>query len=115
MRIAGLVLSLALFALPAAAADIPAAEAAHHVGETVTVIGVLTNAHVTVKKRINLDIDGVYPNNTFSAVIFAHGSQPLPDFTPLVGKTLAITGKIKLYYGKPEIIIDSSDQVKVAH
>lgn len=106
---------LALAAAPAAAADIPAAQAAAHAGETATVIGVLSNVHSNANKNIFLDVGGVYPDNVFSGVIFGKGMHNPPDFSALVGKTIAITGQIKIYYGKPEIVINSADQVKVEH
>jgi DNA/RNA endonuclease YhcR with UshA esterase domain len=115
MRLAAFALFLTLSATPALATDVPATEAARHAGETVTVIGVLTNVHVNAKKMISLDIGGTYPDNPFTAVVFAKSMRNPPDFTPLVGKTLAITGMIKMFYGKPEIVINDDDQVKVAH
>jgi hypothetical protein len=113
--IASALLLLALAAAPAAAADIPAAQAASHAGETATVVGVLTNVHTNANKNIFLDIGGVYPDNVFSGVIFGKGMHNPPDFSTLIGKTIAITGQIKIYYGKPEIVINSADQVKVEH
>jgi hypothetical protein len=116
MRVSFLALTLlALAAAPAAAADIPAAQAASHAGETATVVGVLTNVHTNANKNIFLDIGGAYPDNVFSGVIFGKGMHNPPDFTPLIGKTVGITGQIKIYYGKPEIVINSADQVKVEH
>lgn len=114
MRMSCLAL-LAVFAVaPAAAADVPAAQAAAHAGQTATVIGVLSNVHTDAKQMTFLDIGGVYPDNAFSAVMFPKSGQPAPNFSPLVGKTVAITGEIKIYKGKPEIVLTSSDQVKVA-
>ena len=108
-------LIFALAIAPAGAADIPAAQAAAHAGQTATVIGVLSNAHTDAKQMTFLDIGGVYPNNVFSAVMFPNPGRPAPDFSPLVGKTVAITGEIKIFKGKPEIVLHSPDQVKVAH
>ena len=95
-----------------AAATFPATDAATHAGETGTVIGVLSNVHKGRGSLLFLDIGGVYPDNVFSGVLFMHG--PDINFDSLVGKTLAITGKIKMYHGKPEIIIDSAAQVGIA-
>ena len=115
MRIALLSFLLALAVAPAAAADIPAGQAAAHAGQTATVIGVLSNVHTGANQMTFLDIGGVYPNNIFSAVMFPNRAQPAPNFTPLIGKTVAITGQIKIYNGKPEIVLRSSSQVKLAH
>ena len=103
---------LLLAATSATAADIPVAEAAAHAGETATVVGVLSGVHKDSKKNVYLDMGGNYPDNAFSGILYPHGANP-PDFSTLVGKTLAITGTIKMYHGKPEIVIDAADQVKV--
>jgi hypothetical protein len=113
MRIVHLTAAFLLAAAPAIAADIPVTEAAVHAGETATVVGVLSSVHKDSKNNVYLDMGGLYPDNAFSAILYPHGANP-PDFSTLVGKTLAVTGKIKMYHGKPEIVIDSSDQVKVA-
>jgi exonuclease VII large subunit len=116
MRVAvfGLLAALAV-AIPAAAETMyPATEAAQHVGQTVTITGVLANTHVSKGHTLYLDIGGTYPDNPFQGVIFQHGSTALPDFRPIIGKTVAITGEVKMYHGKPQIIVDSSDQIKFA-
>jgi DNA/RNA endonuclease YhcR with UshA esterase domain len=112
MRIAYLTAALVFAATPALAEDIPVTDAAMHAGQTGTVVGVLSGVHKDAKKNIYLDMGGNYPDNAFSGILYPHGANP-PDFSTLIGKTLAITGKIKMYHGKPEIVIDSSDQVKI--
>jgi len=37
----------------------------------------------------------------------------IPDVTPLVGKTIAVTGLIKLYQNRPEINVTDVKQVAV--
>ena len=102
-------------AIPAEAETMyPAAEAFQHVGQTVTITGVLTNTHVSKGHTLYLDVGGTYPANPFEGVIFQHGSASLPDFRPIIGKVVAITGEVKMYHGKPQIVVDSSDQIKFA-
>ncbi len=112
MRIVFPTMAFLFAAAPALAADIPAVEAATHVGETGTVVGVLSGVHKDSKNNIYLDMGGAYPDNAFSGILYPHGANA-PDFSTLVGKTLAVTGRIKMYHGKPEIVIDSSDQMKI--
>ena len=109
-----------LFVLAAAPAradgpiNIQASEAGQHVGETATVVGVLTNVHVTPGKAIVWDIGGTYPANPFTVYVSKHDTDVVPNVAPLVGKTLAVTGVIKSYLGKPEIAVSDPKQVQVA-
>ena len=116
MRLSILALILALAATPVLAADpIPATQAAQHVGETATVTGVLNGYRFRGDKRPSyLNIDGEYPNNAFTAVIFPGDASKFPNMKPLLGKILAITGTIQLHDGKPEIVLKDISQVQVA-
>ena len=106
---------LLTLATPAMAANIQAKDAAQHVGETATVVGVLSDVHKPDSgKLIQWEIGGAYPNNLLSAVIFKHDMGKFPDMTPMVGKTLAITGKIEMYHDKPEIVLKDITQVQIA-
>ena len=114
-----LALLLSFAAAPALAADavpvkIQASEAAQHIGETATVVGVLTNVHVTPGKAVLWDIGGAYPNNPFTVYVSKHDTDVVPNVTPLVGKTIAVTGLIKNYQGKAEIAVSDPKQVQVA-
>ena len=115
MRLSALALLFVLAAAPAVAADtIPAADAAKHVGETGTVVGVLNGYHFGGQKKPTYwNIYGEYPNNSFTAVIFAEDVGKFPNVKPLIGKTLSITGTIQLHNGKPEIILKDVTQVQV--
>ncbi len=56
---------------------------------------------------------GSYPNNIFIAVIFASDSATVGDVSGLTGKTVDVTGTIKTYKGKPEIIVNTAAQIRV--
>lgn len=118
MRLAALAVLFALTAAPTLADDAPArvpvANAAQHIGETVTVVGVLTNVHKTGGKHVLWDIGGTYPDNPLTVFVSKTDTDTVPDVTPLIGKTLAITGKITTYQGRPEIKVMDAKQVAVA-
>jgi hypothetical protein len=62
-----------LCALPASAADLRAEDAAHHVGETATVCGVVASAKFDAGLQSQptfLDFGKPYPDQVFTAVIF---------------------------------------------
>ncbi|HXC57639.1 MAG TPA: hypothetical protein VNU97_20225 [Rhizomicrobium sp.] len=114
MRISALAVLLALAATSAAAENVTVDDAAKHAGETATVVGRLSHVHKTASQTTFWDFDGTAPGSSFTAVIFKHDGGAFPDMTPMVGKTLAITGKIEIYSGKPEIVLKTIGQVQVA-
>jgi DNA/RNA endonuclease YhcR with UshA esterase domain len=86
-------------------------------GQTVTVCSKVADTHVTTgdHKTTYLNFEYGYPNETFSVVIF---EDDLPKFTYvpsefLKGKKVCVTGKVKIYKGRPEIAVSSEDQLKV--
>ena len=99
---------------PASAVTIPVTEVASHVGETATVEGVVSGVHTARSSDVTfIDMGGSYPNNVFTGVIFAADADKVGDVSGLPGKTVGITGQIKLYKGKPEIIVKSASQIVV--
>jgi hypothetical protein len=113
MRRAALVLALLLSAAPASAADIAAKDAAAHVGQLATVVGVVDNVHKSRSNITFIDIGGSYPNNAFSAVVLAKDAGKFPNLLPLKGKKVGISGKIEIYRNKPEIVLQAADQLKM--
>jgi hypothetical protein len=91
--------------------------AARHRGIFATVEGVVRNVHTARSGSATfLDIGGVYPDNPFSAVIFADDMARVGDVSGLVGRAVSITGKIskiRMYRGKPEIIVAARNQIAV--
>jgi DNA/RNA endonuclease YhcR with UshA esterase domain len=114
MKAFTLALLVALSAVPALAETIPAAEAKNHIDKDVTVEGVVSEVHHAASGRaIFIEIGGRYPNNPFSAVIFKDHFSKFPTADSLAGKTVDVTGRIKDYRGRAEIILDDPDQLKV--
>ncbi|MGB4849143.1 MAG: hypothetical protein WBP41_14555 [Saprospiraceae bacterium] len=90
---------------------------ANYEGKTVTVCGKVADTFVTKseKKITHLNFDHPYPNQSFSVTIFsadlAHFSYVPSEF--LKGKNVCVTGKVKIYGGKPEIVVSAEEQLKV--
>jgi hypothetical protein len=59
-----------------------------------------------------LDLDKPYPNAPFTAVIFGDDRAKFgtPE-TSLRGKRVCVTGQIRYYRGKPEIILSDPTQL----
>ena len=113
MRLILLALGLVLAAAPALAQTIKPEETKAHVGQTVTVEGAVSAVHHARSGRATfIDLGGRYPNNAFTAVILARDASKFPDVDALDGKTVDITGAVRLYRGKPEIVLSDPAQIK---
>lgn len=108
-----LAFGIALAATPVLAETIKSGEAKTHIGQTLTVEGDVDNVHITASGMTFIDIGGRYPDNTFTAVIFADDADKFRDVDSFGGKTVDVTGPVRLYKGRPEIILKSADQIKV--
>ena len=67
--------------------------------------------HQSGKGNIFLNMGGKYPNQAFTAFIPAGSASQFSNAQQYDGKTVAVTGKIQLYKGKPEIIVNSPSQI----
>lgn len=93
--------------MPAAAQTIPPNDAQQHVSQQITVEGVVSDVHTAASgKATFIDIGGHYPENTFTGVIFSDEMSKFPNVDSLKGKVVDITGRVSLYRGRPEIILN---------
>jgi len=88
------------------------AAAPSYVGQTVTVRGTVSDIHTTRSGVTFIDMGGRYPENAFTAVIFAENAAQFPDVGSLDGRTIEIIGRVRLYRGKPEIVLTSEQQLR---
>jgi DNA/RNA endonuclease YhcR with UshA esterase domain len=91
--------------------NLTASEGARHVGEVATVTDQVTGIHQSGKGNIFLNMGGKYPNQAFTAYIPASSAGQFSDFQKYKGTMVAVSGKITLYRGKPEIIVTSPSQI----
>lgn len=116
-----LYLSTVLVTLSAAPSSIALAqkvvspqEASQHVGEVVTVTGTVAGiGHSRRSKTTFINFGAPFPNHSFTAVIFASAAKRFADVDSWNGKTASVTGVVKMYRGKPEIVLNSPSQIKV--
>jgi DNA/RNA endonuclease YhcR with UshA esterase domain len=91
---------------------IGAKEADKHFDETLTVTGKV--AQVTIREKlVFLNLDQPHPNSPFTAVVFAANTNKFGDISKLKGKNVEVTGKIKNYNDAPEVVLDSTNQLKI--
>jgi DNA/RNA endonuclease YhcR with UshA esterase domain len=104
--------SLSISALAQTLTVITDTEAAQHVGQRVTVEGVVAKVFTTKSGNTFLNFGAPYPAQSFTGWIPA--GTPLasdPSLQSFQGKKVKITGTIQLYRGKPEIKVLSRDQI----
>jgi DNA/RNA endonuclease YhcR with UshA esterase domain len=108
-----LTLSVVIFAasIIAQSSNYTAVEAAKHVGETATITGAVDGVHQSGKGNIFLNMGGKYPNQAFTAFIPSSSAAQFSNPQQYEGRTVAVSGKIALYKGKPEIIVNSPSQI----
>ena len=90
---------------------IGAAEAAKHYNESLIVTGQV--AQVSFKPTlVYVDLDKPRPDSPFTAVIFSAATNGFGDLSRLMGKDVEIRGTIKEYGGRPEIVLDETNQLR---
>lgn len=102
-----------VFAAPRALASdcVPIQEAGEHVGETKCVTGKVHRVKVGAKGVHYLDFCEDQAACPFSVVVFSHDLKDVGDVRRLAGRTIEIRGDVKLYDGKPEIILKRIGQI----
>lgn len=82
-----------------------------HVGDTVKVCGkIFSGKYLSTAKGTPtlLNMGAEYPNQLLTIVIWAKEREAMKG-TPeidMIGQEMCITGKVELYKGKPQIIMD---------
>ena len=90
------------------------AQAKDHTDESVIIKGVVDQVSVTKGGQVYFNMGGKYPNNTFSAVILKMNVSKFENYKDFEGKVVLITGKVKIYNSKPEIVLENKEQIKLA-
>jgi len=96
----------------AKAPTIAPADAKSHVGQTAIVQAAVSDVRTARSGVTFIDMGGRYPDNGFVAVIFVSDIAKFPGVSGLQGKTVAVSGPVELYQGRPEIILRSAEQLR---
>ncbi len=92
--------------------QISATDAKEHIGAQAVVKGKI--AEVNVGERVTrLNFEEAYPKSPFTAVVFPRNMNQFPEIEKLNGKTVEVSGKVTAYREHAEIVLTSSNQVKV--
>ena len=91
---------------------ITAAQAKDHIDTEATVTGTVFEVN-KAEKLVRLNFDKPFPNQTFTAVVFASKTNLFPEIEKLKGKKVEVTGKIAAYRDRPQIVLNSTNQLKL--
>jgi len=88
-------------------------EAPNHIGEYACVSGKIDHVYTSQKGTTFLNFCPDYKTCPFGAVIFGSNAYKFPNPGQYEGKTVEITGLIRSYQGRPEIILNDPGQIKI--
>jgi len=89
-----------------------AAQAKAHLGTNAVVTGLVAEVNVA-DRLVRINLGKPFPNQTFTAVIFAAKTNLFPEVAKLQGKTIEVSGVIAEYRGRPQIILTRTNQLSV--
>jgi DNA/RNA endonuclease YhcR with UshA esterase domain len=92
--------------------SLTAAEAKTHLDANAIVTGKVAEVNFS-PSVVHINFEKPYPNQTFTAVIFVARTNQFQGLDKLKGQTVAVTGQIKDYHGRPEIVLANSNQLKL--
>lgn len=88
------------------------AQAASHIGARAIVTGKVAEVNKAASV-VRLNFDNPFPDQTFTAVIFSRFTNQFSNLEALKGKQVEVSGRIMLYHSRPEIQLQSTNQLKV--
>ncbi len=91
---------------------IRAAEARQHLNAAVVVSGKIVEVN-KAERIVRLNFEKPFPNQPLQAVIFAEKTNLFPNLDKLENKDVEVSGKISEYRKQPQIIITTTNQLKV--
>ena len=106
MRVFFCGLALVLAGAGTLAQEIPAVEAAKHVGENTTVCGTIASEHTATSSKGTptfINLDRPYPNQVFTLLVWGDDRDHVGKI-PETGKICGV-GVITEYRGSPEIVL----------
>ena len=97
----------------ATAVHLAAADAKNHVGADAVVTGTVTGVHLSAAGTLFLDFGAAYPNQDFTAVIFARDRSRFPAAGRMSGRLVQVTGRIDRFHSRPEMILRRPGQLRI--
>lgn len=87
-------------------------QASSFIGRYATVAGEVSQVSHDSRSGVTfINLGGAYPNHAFTAVIFPDSLSNFREVEALQGRSASFSGVIKIYKGKPQIILRDMSQV----
>ena len=87
-------------------------EVSSYIGKAATIKGYV--ADVVVREKVAyLNFDAKYPKNSFSAVVFPSDYKKFGNLEDFKNKNVEVKGMVTTYNNKAQIILNSSEQIKI--
>ncbi|MEW6508884.1 MAG: OB-fold nucleic acid binding domain-containing protein [Bacteroidota bacterium] len=83
------------------------------IGKVVTLKGEVSQITTTKSNTTFINIDGKYPDNKFTLVIFKDDAGKFTEVKTWEGKMIEVNGKVELYKEKPQIVLKDNKQIKI--
>lgn len=84
-------------------------DAKDNIGKTAVVKGKVASIFASKNGNTYINFDEKSPNQTFTVVLFKDSQVDVSSITE--GCILSVSGEIKEYKGKPEIVLSKSEQI----
>lgn len=87
-------------------------EVRKHIGDSLNVTCLVAEVFLN-EKVAYLNMENKFPKNIFSCAIFSSKFTEFGDLTEYKDRIVEVTGKISTFRNKPQIILNSKDQIKI--
>jgi hypothetical protein len=81
------------------------------IGQEVVFTGLVENVHQIASGTTFMDFGGRHPNAAFTCVAMASNVNQVGDLFQYNGKTIQVRGIVGEFNGKPQIVLDSANQI----
>lgn len=98
--------------IPQSGSTIGYTEASNHIGEYATVRGRVAGVFTSSKGNTFLNYCTDYRTCPFSVTIFRSDSYKFGNLKQYEGRTIEVSGLIKTYQGRAEVIVNDPSQIK---
>ncbi|HMS64774.1 MAG TPA: hypothetical protein PKD83_05905 [Ignavibacteria bacterium] len=85
-----------------------------HIGDSLNIKGVPADIYLTDKVAY-LNFENKFPKHVFSCVIFENKFNEFGDLSKFKNKNVIVTGKVTTYKNKPQVVLNSKDQIKILY
>jgi endonuclease YncB( thermonuclease family) len=92
---------------------VPACQAQNFVGQDVIIEGKVVDVYTSSSNTVFINFEKPYPNSCFTAVIFKSDLKKFTDVEQYTNQFVRVKGKIKIYEGKPEVILENEDMIEI--